>query len=213
MNADVISEFLIVQGKVPEDLLKKLNIKANLIANADWFYLDYSPIEYSLTSDFDIILAGPNTSLIPQIYEIKLKEVVDQFGFNLECIPKGYKTIALLSFSPNMPQPILDLPFLKGWSSNSKQVSLAQHNQIRFENRLDYISDLIKIIAFQIHYDKDNYKSIGKTLFTKPEFIHKFHDNYKLDVEIANQLLNDLMTLGYIKEKSEGQETKLTFVD
>src|SRR5436309_753917 len=98
---------LTLLGRVDKRVIKKL-INPTYTDKEDivWFFVDYSVSEVEINSQYDILLEKETNSLIPGKFKIKLLATFDQFGNQLDSIPKGFQTICRLQFIPELPKQI-----------------------------------------------------------------------------------------------------------
>lgn len=125
------NRYLQLQGIVSEDVLSKIvPVRKFTKANTKWLFVDYAPKDYKVGTRFDVMLKGENKLMVPEIFNIKLLNVLDQFGNHLDSIPMGSKTICRFEFIPTIPKEIKDLPIIKYWKYNKMPIIIARHDEI-----------------------------------------------------------------------------------
>ncbi len=195
-------KMLTLLGKVDRRLLKKLvNPTPIEKENSGWFFVDYSPSEILLGSRFDVLLEGSEKSLVPEMTYIKLLYVLDQFANKLESIPKGFQTICQLHFASNLPNEIKKLPALTDWEYNPESITIAWHEDIKIDYPDLLLKDMYKIVSSQIPHVFISY-SLKENSFTKRDFIEAIVSMFKTEKSSAEQMLNDMLLLGHVKQKN-----------
>lgn len=180
-------------GKVDRKVIKKLVSPSKIeMENSDWFFMDYSTYEIPVNNYFDMVLESSSESssqtLISGKSKIKLTMVLDQFGNNLESVPKGFKTICRLKFISDIPKEIKKLPTLKTWIYNPSAISITNHENVRI-----YFNDIPTP-----ELDKK----------TPSELKDLFLSTFRNDKDFAETILKDILSKGYIKP-NENKELEL----
>lgn len=193
------SEILTLLGKVEKRLIKKLlNHTVSEKENILWVFVDYSISEVELNTHFDVLLETETTSIIPGKFSVKLLKVLDQFGNNLDSIPKGFQTICRLQFTPELPRQIRNLPSLAGWVYNPSSISIGKHENIRFYSDDLVLKTIYKFASMGIRQVFISYSGANVKL-TKSIFIEFLSSHYETDKYSAEVILKELMLLGHVK--------------
>lgn len=198
-------KILTLLGKVDRKVLKRMAKTLPVEKENTWFFVDYSCEEIQVGESFDVLLKGSEKKLIPEAINIKIKEVLDQFGNKLNAIPKGFQTICNFQFSRAVPKEINNLLSAQDWEYNPHSVTLAKHQSIQLSEPDFILTSMNKIFIIHI---KNELKT-RNTRFSRPEVIKFLKTRYKAknatDVE---KLLNKWKILGLVEEK-QNEELEL----
>ena len=198
-------QILTLLGKVDRRVLKRMAKTLSVEKDNTWFFVDYVSEEIKVGQSFDVLLYGTEKKLIPETINIKIKEVLDQFGNKLAAIPKGFQTICNFQFSRAIPKEINNLPSSQDWEYNPHSVTLAKHQSIQLSEPDFILASMNKIFIIHI---KNELKA-RNTSFSRPEIIKFLKTSYKAknatDVE---NLLNKWKILGLVEEK-QNEEIEL----
>jgi len=200
---------LTIQGKAEASILEKLSKEYELSESQRWLFVDYSPNNVSLESQFDVLLEGDSKSLVPGIFVVKVLECLDQFGNNLSEIPEGFKTICKLEFFPEVPHKIDSLPSLDTWRHNPHKITITNHKTINLANSTSYVDDLSRL-AYYLIVDYRN--SINTDIITKSEFYTYLETNFHVNAKHAEKILTVFIQLGKIKAITNNRIELLTAV-
>ncbi len=91
-------------------------------------FASYSPEDFPLGHVFDRILTLNDTK-IEDGTQAKIVAVTQQFSRPFPYVPRGWKTVCALHFTPEVPASILRLPLLEGWTC-SPSVSLSSSKPV-----------------------------------------------------------------------------------
>lgn len=138
MQDDIkISYPLVLQGFALPNLLaskhfkwKGVNNKADIIdkvicgAYERWFFVDHAYTDIQINHSFICSLWQDKIALMTDTLTIKILYCFEQFGNLLPNIPRGWKTICKIEFSPEIPVWINKLKYLDEWQYNPSSVTL-----------------------------------------------------------------------------------------
>ena len=209
------ASILKIFGRVEPDLVASITKRDIASKSNCWFFVDYASNEILLNTKFDVVLEGEAKKLItgpgfgPNQFLIELVECIDQFGNNLNAIPKGYKTICRFDFKPAMPEAFSKLPVMKGWNYNPGSLSIGNHNDLEYDTFDLLIVDLYRIIIVQL---KDEFKRKHYTRFRSDDFLNVLTSSYHISNDNAHKILEQLKQLGKISTKN-GEELELVEID
>jgi hypothetical protein len=195
------SSILTLQGRVNQEVLKKLKVRTLLSPNKEWFFVDYSSSDISLGKSFDVLMEGENKRLLPNASTIKILSITDQFGHKLDSIPEGFKTICRFEFRPRIPVVLSRLPLLEQWTYNPKAISIAQHEDIEIGTPDATIANLYKIAFTQFKRAANN--STSKSNLTEKEFYEIAEKSLHTNPEGAEEFLQAFVQLGKVKKENK----------
>lgn len=194
MMAIVSHEALRVLGRVAPSVLSKFlnEDRAADAGNDRWFFLDYSPADFPLRTSFDLCFSASG-KMLTAVGNVSLEAVYDSFGhFFEDGIPKGYKTIAKLSFAESVPPAFNALPFLQGWLPNGKEILMTNTQNTAMNNLPELINDLAQLAVSDIQaYYTANQK------ISKQDFINLLR---KSGLKNSEEVLRFLTLGGFVKE-------------
>ncbi len=205
MMAIIDDKTLRVQGRVDRPLLEKFMGKPSKSENnSEWFFIDSSPSDFPLKSNFDLFFSSSNKSIPKSNSEILIESVYDSFG-NLfeEGIPKGYKTVCKLTFTNGIPAEFQELPVLQGWKPSSDEILITSIASIEFNVFPELLEDFIKIIKSDL---KENYYS-NSQIINKKEFLKRLDNKFHL--KDSENFLTFLTLSGLIKQENNEEELVL----
>jgi hypothetical protein len=195
---------LTLLGKVDRKSLKKIDRSVPARTENTWFFADYTNMPFKVNECFDTLLKGPEKTLVPGKVNIKIKEILDQFGNNHKVIPQGFKTILLLEFSPSVPPLFHNMPTLIGWEFNENSISLTHHEDVKLaEAGVEPVS-LYRVFISHVRTEFQNPNTISKRRFIN--FLVSSR-NVRTKLE-ATRLLNKFKILGLVTER-KGEELEL----
>lgn len=152
-------KYLELQGKVSQRIINKLYPKARFSkSNAEWFFADYSPADFNIGEEFDILDFEGKKRITKIKYKTRLLAVMDQLKTSLEFVPKGYQTIVRLQFNPNIPTEMRNLKTLDSWTYNLASVIISKkedwYKVVLERNEMLYRSALVKVFQSQLTQQK-----------------------------------------------------------
>jgi len=189
----VDNKTLRVLGRIDHSLLKKfLHDDVKIEENSDYFFIDYSTIDFNLSYTFDLFSFSDTINIG---CTITISKVYDSFGnFLTEGIPQGFKTICYLTFFPKVPQSFRNLPILKGWEINNYSISLINSKDISSNEIANILEDLLILIY-------DDFKNISSSTvnrISKRELIKHITDKYH--IRDSNEIISIMTRKGLIRE-------------
>lgn len=195
---------LTIEGKVKQKIVKKLTHDFSLNENQLWFFVDYAAEDVALHSKFDVLLEGKSQKLVlgPGRFSLKLLACLDQFGNKLSSVPRGWKTICKLESHPNIPTSLKKLPFLEEWDYNPNAISLVNSKNVELAVPDGIIQDLYKIVFIHI---RNSFDQKPKRPLYKKDLIDFLKKSFKTHSSSANQILETLMQLGKVTQKSDNE--------
>ena len=143
-------QILTLLGKVDRRVLKRMAKPLPVEKENTWFFVDYVSEEIQVGESFDVLLYGAEKKLIPETINIKIKEVLDQFGNKLNAIPKGFQTICNFQFNRAIPKQINILPSTQDWEYNPHSVTLAKHQSIQLSEPDFILTSMNKVFITHI---------------------------------------------------------------
>lgn len=155
-------KYLELQGKVSQRIISKLYPKVRFSKpNAEWFFADYSPADFNIGEEFDILDFEGKKRVTKIKYKTRLLAVMDQLKTSLEFVPKGYQTIVRLQFNPNIPTEMRNLKTLDSWTSNLASVIISKkedwYKVVLERNEMLYRSALVKVFQDQLGQQKKSW--------------------------------------------------------
>lgn len=191
---------LTLMSKVHPSVVKKVLKCDDQKTGSFWFFVDYSLNEVEPHATFDTIFDGVQKTLVPETVNVRLEKVFDQFGHELNAIPKGFQTICCFSFHNGMPSTIAKLPLTKTWEYNPNSISIAMHQSIRIAEP-DLIAKTMNglFISHLSNEFNDNKRS-----FSKPKLRLFLKNRYGMkDKKDVDLLFNRWKILGLVNENKD----------
>jgi len=197
---------LSLQGKVSLSVLEKLNINKILQKGQIWVFADFAVSTIKLPFTFDTLFAGKDKSLVKnnKLKTIKLVKAIDQYGNILKEIPKGYKSICKLQFSPEITKEITELSLLSEFGYNPNAVTLAKHDDVKLSSYNDLLTkSLYEALygQFIMEVSKPGYtgKALKKNQVSKKIFYSISLSKFNLNAVNSDKVLNMFVQMGKVK--------------
>lgn len=194
------NKYLQIQGKVDEEVLHQyIGDRKYTKPDCFWFFVDYSPATFDVHSKFDLVLestANDEIKITPYIYNVRLLNVVDQFGNHFDAIEKGWKSLCRFEFIDSIPRTVNTLPKLKTWKYNENSFKIANHKDIYIDTinpgKCSYTKVMQDFLIIVLHS-----RSINKKHFLT-DFLKIYEENKE---EMDEKIPDDL----FLKVKDELQ--------
>ena len=116
---------LLITGVADKRVFKLIGREFELAENQKWLFVDYAADNFSLNTQLTVLLTDEAGTLSNESFNITILECTNQFGHHLPEIPRGWKTICKISFTPAIPQKIDHLDITEGWIYNPDRVTLS----------------------------------------------------------------------------------------
>jgi hypothetical protein len=170
MQIELENKYLHIQGFVSPETLGQMAGNITQQQGTYWFFVEYAPATYSKGATFHIIIDDAGKKMIPEFYNMRLLEIVDQFGYHQPEISEGWKTICQFAID-SLPPVMTTLPELKTWKHNPNGVKFVNLSDITVQDenaftKKIYMLVLDDIISWAMHADPANRK----------EFAHSFRN-------------------------------------
>jgi hypothetical protein len=116
-DVPVVERVLAIEGLVSPVVLERLlGDRATPADGATrWFFVSFAYADLPLGSAFDCWWK-PEDAVPALLSTVVVERVTQQYGVDLDQIPRGWKTIVLLRFVGGVPDVIDSLDILEAWS-------------------------------------------------------------------------------------------------
>lgn len=121
----IANQYLMIEGIISPRLEAILKSTLGMVAMADErvCFLTFAYDDIPLGFQYEVIYSRNNPSRAQKAKSI-VKLVTQQFSKPFDGIPRGWKTITLLSFPEGLPSLIKDLPVVDDWYESERDVYL-----------------------------------------------------------------------------------------
>jgi hypothetical protein len=169
MQIELGDKYLQIQGFVSLETLEVMAKSLPWESGAYWFFVEYAPATYPKGATFNFIIDNAGKKMEQGFYNMRLLNIIDQFGFSQDEISEGWKTICQFAIDP-LPQIMKTLPVLDSWKYNPNGIKLLSFSDftLQDENALTekmYNLALDQILSWAINADPANRKVFAHSLW------------------------------------------------
>ncbi len=167
MQLELGNNYLHIQGFVSQGTQKEMAGSLTHRSGAEWFFVEYASVTYPQGASFPLIIDSKAGSKVPEFYNLRLIDIVDQFGFHQPEVSEGWKTICQFAFD-TLPPAIAALPKLDTWRHNPEGVKIVTFSDVKVHDDVDiskknYMLVVDELISWALHADPTNRKEFANS--------------------------------------------------